>query len=189
MLCNFQMNRVFLLFHNICRWGVNKLRYGARYQASPLQKISLLATLALHCRGRVKLGRKVELSAGTDIQVYGDGQLEIGDRVYMNRYCMVSCLGRIRIGAGTLIGPGVRIFDNNHRFGKEGVRIEVKAGEIEIGKKLLDSLQRGAPERCPHRQQLRNRRRLRHRLRSPPRHPRPHHPTPHPYHNRVTKDT
>ena len=133
MLCNFQMNRVFLLFHNICRWGVNKLRYGGRYQASPLQKISLLATIGVHCRGRVKLGRKVELSAGTDIQVYGDGQLEIGDRVYMNRYCMVSCLGRIRIGAGTLIGPGVRIFDNNHRFGKEGVRIEVKAGEIEIG--------------------------------------------------------
>ena len=52
----------------------------------------------------------------------------------MNRYCMISCHGKVTIGNNCMFGPGVRIFDNNHRFSKDkGVSADLKIGEITIG--------------------------------------------------------
>jgi acetyltransferase-like isoleucine patch superfamily enzyme len=65
--------------------------------------------------------------------------LEIGDDVYIGDDCIVSCAERVTIGAGTLLGHGVQIFDNNSHpvdvlaraADWEAVRIGGSRGEIE----------------------------------------------------------
>ena len=53
----------------------------------------------------------------------------------MNRYCMVSAHGYVEIGDNCIFGPGVRIFDNNHKFSREnGANTELKIGSVKIGR-------------------------------------------------------
>lgn len=44
---------------------------------------------------------------------FGDGHIVIGEDVYIGDDCILSCCDRLAIGARTLLGHGVQIFDNN----------------------------------------------------------------------------
>lgn len=124
-----------LLIFNILRYAVNKLLYGARYNSRLIERMSLCASVRLFGKGKIDIGYNIELSPSVDIQVHGDGSLSIGDRVYMNRGCMVSCHGQVSIGEGCMFGPGVKIFDNNHRFESRcGVTTDLKIGTVTVGR-------------------------------------------------------
>lgn len=64
-------------------------------------------------RERVRIGDRVVCRGILRRELFGDGDIEIGDDVYVGDDCIVSCSERITIGAGTLLGHGVQIFDNN----------------------------------------------------------------------------
>ena len=65
------------------------------------------------------LGDRVESDGRVSITTGYSSQLNIGSGVYFNDGAVISCLGKITIGENTLFGPGVKIFDNNHRFSRE----------------------------------------------------------------------
>ena len=114
---------------------MNRALYGSRYVSKLVERISPRATVRLFGKGRVKIGYNIELSPSVNIQVHGNGFLSIGDRVYMNRGCMVSCHGKVNIGDGCMFGPGVKIFDNNHRFGRlSGVTTDLNIGTVTVGR-------------------------------------------------------
>lgn len=123
-----------VLLANVIRLAFNKLHYGARYKSNLIERISPHASLALYGHGSIWLGRNIELAPYVDIQVHGRGKLSIGERVYMNRCCMISCQGKVSIGNGCMFGPGVKIFDNNHHFAKDkGVSTRLNVGSVIIG--------------------------------------------------------
>lgn len=123
-----------LLLANLIRIAVNKLRYGSRFRSGWVARISPKASLALFGNGSICLGYNIELAPYIDVQVHGQGQLTIGDRVYMNRSCMISCHGKVSVGNGCMFGPGVKIFDNNHRFTLcKGVSTDLSIGAVSIG--------------------------------------------------------
>ena len=64
-------------------------------------------------RERIRLGRRVVCRGVVRRETFGDGLLEIGDDVYIGDDCIISCAEHVTIGAGTLVGHGVQIFDNN----------------------------------------------------------------------------
>jgi acetyltransferase-like isoleucine patch superfamily enzyme len=64
-------------------------------------------------RERVALGARVVCRGIVRREVFGDGTVAIEDDVYIGDDCIVSCAEHVRIGAGTLLGHGVQIFDNN----------------------------------------------------------------------------
>jgi acetyltransferase-like isoleucine patch superfamily enzyme len=64
-------------------------------------------------RDRVVLGNDVICRGVLRRENFGDGALELGDRVYVGDDCIISCCDRVRIGDGVLMGHGVQIFDNN----------------------------------------------------------------------------
>ena len=97
--------------------------------------------LRLSSGARVMLGDRVESDGRVFITTDGYGRLNIGSGVYFNDGAVISCLGKITIGENTLFGPGVKIFDNNHRFSREeGVSRECDAGCIIRGKVPAGSL-------------------------------------------------
>lgn len=81
------------------------------------------------------LGDRVESDGRVFITTGYSSQLNIGSGAYFNDGAVISCLGKIDIGENTLFGPGVKIFDNNHRFNREeGVSRECTAGCITVGR-------------------------------------------------------
>lgn len=122
------------LLFNLMRNILLKIRYGSRFKAHFIERISSKASISLYEKGSVNFARNIELAPYVDVQVHGDGRLSIGSNTYMNRYCMISCHGKVEIGEKCMFGPSVKIFDNNHRFNKDhGVLSDLSVGSITIG--------------------------------------------------------
>lgn len=96
--------------------------------------------------GRIRLGDRVVCRGILRRETFGDGQLLIGDDVYIGDDCIVSCAERVEIGAGTLLGHGVQIFDNNSHpvdpgaraadwasIRGDGGRAQIEAAPVTIG--------------------------------------------------------
>lgn len=80
------------------------------------------------CYGRrIKYGRGFVSRAGFTIRFNNFGTdrryIKIGDGVFFNRNCSLTCYDSIEIGNNTIFGENVRIFDHNHRFNLSGVPI------------------------------------------------------------------
>ena len=124
---------IFLIIYNLIRISFMRIRHGKRCKIHWLQRISPGAHISLSGNGRMTIGRNAEFSQGCDFQVHGEGQLSIGGTTYFNRYCMISAHGKVDVGEHCLFGPGVKIFDNNHKFDSDGVSTNLSIGEIHIG--------------------------------------------------------
>ena len=84
---------------------------------------------ALAKRG-IRFGEDVSIGAGTMIRPssyyggeVGEG-LVVGNRSSMGSGCFIGCSGFISIGDDVMLGPGVRIFSENHRFDDAGETIK-----------------------------------------------------------------
>jgi acetyltransferase-like isoleucine patch superfamily enzyme len=66
-------------------------------------------------RSRIRLGRRVYVKRGSNIEAYDGGLVEIGAHSFINRDCSIVARHVIRIGRDCLIGDGVSIYDHNHR--------------------------------------------------------------------------
>lgn len=110
-----------------------KLKYGKRIQIP--RSVRLRGQASLSQNGRLRFGRKTTVLPGTVFTARG-GQIELGDRVFFNRNCIVACHQKITIGAQTFFGPNVLIYDHDHLFDHEGLcPVGFKTGEVSIGQK------------------------------------------------------
>ena len=124
----------FLLLFNVGRIFWKKLRYRPRFRTHPIQRISPRASLELHGQGQMNLGYNLCVSPLCCFQALSSGLLEIGDKVFFNRGCIISCHQKVTIGKGCVFGPDVKIYDNDHSFSKEGIDLSAhKLGDISVG--------------------------------------------------------
>jgi teichuronic acid biosynthesis glycosyltransferase TuaG len=87
---------------------------------------------------RIVLRDGVQFRRFCNILVHPKAELVINKNVFFNNYCSINCLGKITIGANTLFGEGVKIYDHNHEYAyKEGQlkveRDKFKIDEVNIG--------------------------------------------------------
>ena len=85
--------------------------------------------------GRVCLGDRVGIGRRSMLSALNGGRIDIGDQVAIGEDCRIVCHEEIRIGKGSLLAPGVMIYDHDHVFDKEhGVnKREFKTSGISIG--------------------------------------------------------
>lgn len=75
-----------------------------------------------------------------NILIYPNAMLVVDENVFFNNYCSINCLGQIEIGAKTVFGEGVKIYDHNHKYHyeKDGTLVlekdEYTIGHVRIGK-------------------------------------------------------
>lgn len=81
------------------------------WKALPI--ISPKSSLKTYDSGSISVGRLCCVSQNSEMAVSG-GIIEIGDRVFVNRNCMIVAHEKIKIGNGTTIGPNVCIYDHDH---------------------------------------------------------------------------
>lgn len=87
----------------------------------------------------LRIERNVNARKSCNFLLYANSTLIIGENVFFNNYCSVNCLGRIEIGANTLLGEGVKIYDHNHLYNWDNntlnvARDDFKIGYVKIGK-------------------------------------------------------
>lgn len=123
-----------LVCYNLVRGAVNRVRWGRRYSVHAVCRVAPKARLCLFGEGRLSIGRNVEIAPYSEVLALGRGEVSIGAGTYMNRFCLISCHEQVSIGEGCMFGPGVKIFDNNHRFSQsEGVLSDLSTAPVTIG--------------------------------------------------------
>lgn len=127
------MNSAFLILYNFVRFKIKS--FGCRnLKVKNIQLIGINSKLLFHRNSKVRIGKHC-VSDGRFVVITDDNAiLSLGDKVYFNEDCMISCKRSVEIGSGCKFGPNVKIFDNNHKFDKEyGVSNEHTYDEIKIG--------------------------------------------------------
>lgn len=119
------MNRV----AKALKWAASALRVAkVRVVGGNRLKIASGKPLYLGKGARVILGEGASLSIGAGvylspecfIQVNKRATLVLEDGVYMNEGCRVTVVESAHIGADTLFGPNVQIYDHDHEFDRGG---------------------------------------------------------------------
>ena len=113
----------------VFKWGASAVRVAkAKAVAGGRLRVASGKPLYLGKGARVRLGKGatctmgagVYLSPGCAIDVVDDAHLVIEDGVYMNEACRVTVVDDVRIGADTLFGPNVQVYDHDHKFDRGG---------------------------------------------------------------------
>ncbi len=78
------------------------------------------AVVRLVGRGSVRLGDRVYLRRGTDIEAH-DAAVVVGDRFFMNKGSSIVARCGVTVGRDCMIGEGVSICDHNHGHQAGGV--------------------------------------------------------------------
>lgn len=123
-----------LIIYNFCRIAINKIANPAGFKVHWIQRISPVCALRIYDKGTIVIGRNCEFAPYCDFEAHGNGEIEIGEKTYFNRFCMISSHERVKVGSACMFGPGVKIFDNNHKYSPDkGVSCDLTTGTIEIG--------------------------------------------------------
>ena len=123
-----------LILYNWIRIAFGKLFHPGRFRVHWMQRINPKCSLKLFGKGRLEIGRNCDISPYCDFEVHGNGALKIGDGCYFSRFCMISAQESVTIGDHCMFGPGVKVFDNNHRHSPEkGVSPELTTAPVTIG--------------------------------------------------------
>lgn len=123
-----------MMIYNGFRFLFMKALYGKRFNSYLFQRISPYCSIQLFGKGKIHIGKNIACSADCDFKVLSTGELSIGEGCYFNRFCMISAHEKVTIGSGCMFGPGVKIFDNNHKHTPEnGVSYQLTTKPIEIG--------------------------------------------------------
>ncbi len=127
------MKTILLIIYNYIRFLKKKI-YCRSISIDKIQMLGINSRLIFHRNSKIVIGKHCVTDGRFVIVTDKNSDLFIGNRVYFNESCMISCKDRINIGDGCRFGPNVTIIDNNHIFNKEqGVCDEYTHGEIKIG--------------------------------------------------------
>jgi acetyltransferase-like isoleucine patch superfamily enzyme len=85
---------------------------------------------------RVTIGSAVHFRDNCQVRSGMDGMLTIGNRVFFNNHCSITCFHSIVIGDDCQFGEGVKFYDHNHQYRATGIPINQQGysiGSIKIG--------------------------------------------------------
>ena len=84
----------------------------------------------------VKIGKDVQFRNFCQLRTGMNGELIIGNRVFFNNYCSITCFHYISIGDNCQFGEGVKFYDHNHQYKTSDKLISdqgYSTGSIKIG--------------------------------------------------------
>lgn len=87
----------------------------------------------------ITLGENFYCRRFCNFTVKSNAQFKVGNNVFFNNYCAITCIDSITIGDNTMFGEGVKIYDHNHGIIKEKGEVHYQkeqftSAPISIGK-------------------------------------------------------
>lgn len=116
----------------VLRGLLYKLLYFKNIHAS-LFSIQANSTIEIfNKRAKLTIGRFVFIRKNASIRIDYQGQLHLGEKVFINDNCNINCVNKITIGKGSKIAPNVCINDHDHNY-KDAAGEHLLKGEVIIG--------------------------------------------------------
>lgn len=110
------MKPYFLVIRNYIKLKLYKMFVCNNMTFDKIEMLSRQTKFKLQSNSTVKLGKHIVTDGHSTLVVSNGGELTIGNSVYLNEGCMISCKSKIEVGDNCKLGPGVMIFDNNHKY-------------------------------------------------------------------------
>lgn len=107
------------------------LKYGSKFKTGKKVTIGKRSDILIMKNGMIKMENRVSISENSHIAAIS-GQLTIGKNTWFNRNANVVCREKISIGDNCSIGPGVTMYDHDHKIGKNGLEPGYNTKEIII---------------------------------------------------------
>ena len=123
---------------NAARVAVAKARLGRRLRLPHGGKPVYLGRgvrLVVADGGVMELGRGAYIDDRCRLQVCQGARVSLGEGCYLNTNCRVVAAEDISVGAHTMFGPNVCVFDHDHVFDDEGVHGDLTSAPIAIGER------------------------------------------------------
>lgn len=119
------------------RWKLKivslKILFGNQIKLHWSDKIAPTVKVRINDRGFINLGENVELRENCILNVTAGGKLIIEDRVFMNDGCCINSRNKVVIGSDTMFGQGVKIYDHDHDYRSEDIKINFIQDPVIIG--------------------------------------------------------
>lgn len=110
-----KMNFILLSIYNLFRIQILKFLCGKNLKCYYIQYIHATTKIIIEDKNsKISIGRKAYFRENSRLSVNNGGILIIGDRVFINRNCMITSKDMVLIGDNTTIGPNVVIVDHDH---------------------------------------------------------------------------
>lgn len=107
----------------LLKMGWTKLFHPLGFKGSFFSMISPLTEITLDRYATLKIGKGFKMQSGAKIRVRNDSSLIIGDNVYVNHGCIITCHDNIHIGSNVQFSPNVLVYDHDHDFrAPEGIK-------------------------------------------------------------------
>ncbi len=110
-----------------------KLLFGRRISLHWSDKIAPTVKIRINDSGKIQIGKRVEIRDNCVLNVSDGGRLEIDDGVFMNDGCYLNARELIHVGAGTMFGQSVKIYDHDHDYRSNNLKINFIQKPVEIG--------------------------------------------------------
>lgn len=93
----------------------NCIRFTGKKYWKKLLRVAPSTHIVVSKNATFSVGKRFSARRNVEINVRGSAKLEICDNVFINSGCVLTAREHISIGNGTILGPGVMIFDNDHK--------------------------------------------------------------------------
>lgn len=99
-----------------------------------IQDLRFNTEFVIKNNGHITLGKRTTVFNRVTLSANG-GKLTLGNHVFFNRNCIAVALQQITIGDNCIFGPGVIVYDHDHKFNSNGIIL----GEYNTSPIIIDN--------------------------------------------------
>lgn len=111
-----------------------KILFGKRISLRWSDRIASSVKVRINGNGFIRFGEQVEIRENCIFNVTAGGRIDIDDRVFINDGCCINARDMVCIGADTMLGQGVKIYDHDHDYHSTDIKKYFKIDPVNIGK-------------------------------------------------------
>lgn len=130
------IRRLYLVIKSLVIYVGLKFLYGQAINLKAINSIKGLISIVLFSGSRLRIGEFLMTTGPCYIKCTEGADCTIGDRVFMNHNCAITCAERIIIGDHCNIANNVVIVDHDHRLGEYGVIEGLETAPVTIGRNV-----------------------------------------------------
>lgn len=138
LLCNYLINKLSALLNDLRGNNFKKIRN--QHNVHIDESVNFGAYTEINVVGycnQLQIGSGVSTRKFCNFLLYPAATLIIGKDVFFNNSCSIYCLGHIEIGENVMFGEGVKIYDHNHSYNYEDLKLIVHKDKFKIGKVII----------------------------------------------------
>lgn len=128
--------RAFLAAKSVWIYVTLHIRYGTNIEMSAINSIKGKFTVELLPKSSLQVGTFLMSAGPCYIKCTEKARCRIGEKVFMNHNCSITCAEEITIGDACNIANNVVIVDHDHRLGKVGVENGLESTPVHIGRNV-----------------------------------------------------